>query len=273
MSKKLPYRGFRWMTKEELSNWRDMPCILEVDLSYPEHLHDLHNDYPLAPENVQVGKVSKLIPNLHNKERYTIHHENLKYYLEKGLVLTKIHRGITFEESNWMESYISLNTKLRAQATNDFEKEFFKLMNNAVYGKTLENVRNHVDVKLVTSKEEAKKWICKPNFSRFTIYNKHFAAIHMLKKKVVQNKPRYVGFTVLELSKLHMYNFHYNYIIPKYGDRAKLLFTDTDSLMYEIETDDFYKDIAPDVHDKFDTSNDPKDHPSGIETGVSKETI
>ena len=146
-------------------------------------------------------------------------------------------------------------------------------MNNSVYGKTLENVRNHVDVKLVTSTEEAKTWICKPNFSRLTINNKHFAAIHMLKKKVVQDKPRYVGFTVLELSKLHMYNFHYNYIIPKYGDKAKLLFTDTDSLMYEIEIDDFYRDISPDVHERFDTSNYPKDHPSGIPTGVNKKII
>ena len=121
MIQKLSFRGFRWMTHKELSNWRDMPCILEVDLTYPEHLHDLHNDYPLAPENVKVGKVSKLMPNLNDKERYTIHHENLKFYLDKGLELTKIHRGVTFEESNWMESYIMLNTKLRAQATNEFE--------------------------------------------------------------------------------------------------------------------------------------------------------
>ena len=166
-----------------------------------------------------------------------------------------------------------LNTNLRAKATNEFEKNFFKLMNNAVYGKTLKNVRNHVDIKLVTRKKEAKKWICKPNFSRFTIYNKHFAAIHMKRKKVVQNKPRYVGITVLELSKLHMCDMHYNYVKPKYGDRVKLLFTDTDSLMYEIETEDFYRDISPDVHVKFDTSNYPKDHSSEIEVGVNKKII
>ena len=94
-------------------------------MRYPEHLHDLHNDFPLAPENVKVGKVSKLIPNLHNKERYTLHHENLKFYLNQALELTKIHRGVTFEESNWMEPYIMLNTYLRAQATNEFEKNFF----------------------------------------------------------------------------------------------------------------------------------------------------
>ena len=163
--------------------------------------------------------------------------------------------------------------QLESTGTNEFEKTFFKLMNNLVYGKTLENVRNHVDIKLVTSKEEAQKWICKPNFSRYTIYNKHFAAIHMLKKKVVQNKPRYVGFTVLELSKLHIYEFYYNYIKPKYGDGVKLLMTDTDSLILEIETEDFYRDIAPDLHHWFDTSNYPKDHPSGIEVDVNKKVL
>ena len=166
-----------------------------------------------------------------------------------------------------------LNTNLRTKTTNEFEKNFFKLMNNAVYGKTLKNTRNHVDVKLVTSKEEAKAWICRPNFSHYKIYHNRFAAIHMLKKRVVKNKPRYVGFTVLELSKLHMYDFQYNYIKPKYGDRSKFLFTDTDSLMYLKDNDDFYKDISPDVHERFDTSNYPKDHPSGITTGVNKKVL
>ena len=216
--------------------------------------------------------VSKPIPNLNDKQRYTIHHKILKFYLDQGLELTKIDRGITFEESNWMESYIMLNTNLRTKASNEFEKNFFKLMNNAVYEKTLENTRNHVNVKLVTSKEDDKDWICGPNFNHYKIHYNRFAAIHMSKKRVVQVKPRYVGFTVLELSKFHMYDFHYNYIKPKYGDRSKLLFTDTDS-MYWKETDDFYKDISPDVHERFDISNYPKNHPSGIATGVNKKVL
>ena len=171
MIQKLPFRGFRWMSREELSNWRGMPCILEVNSRYPEHLHDLHNDYPLAPENGKVGRVSKLIPNLNDKERYTLHHENLKFYLDQGLELTKIHTGVTFVESNWMEPYIMFNTNLTAQASNKFDKNFFKLMINSVCGKTMEDVRNKVDIELMMSKEEAKKWTCKPNFSRFTIYH------------------------------------------------------------------------------------------------------
>ena len=146
MSKPLPTHGFKWMKVDELETWELHSCILEVDLEYPKNLHDLHNDYPLAPEQIMVNKVSKLIPNLGDKKKYVLHYENLKQYLKLGLKLTHIHRGIKFKESPWLEKYISLNTKLRTEAKNEFEKDFFKLMNNAVFGKTMENIRNRVDV-------------------------------------------------------------------------------------------------------------------------------
>ena len=273
MCKPLPTKGFRWMNKEELKNWKSMPCILEVDLTYQEKLHDLHNDYPLAPERVIVNKVEKLIPNLNDKKKYVIHHETLKLYLSLGLKLTKIHRGITFEESAWLKPYIDLNTNLRAKAQNDFEKDFFKLMNNSVFGKTMENIRNRVDIRLVTRESQAKKLTCKPNYQHHAIFSKSLVAVHMKKVSLKFNKPVYLGMSILDLSKTLMYDFHYNYIKPKYGDSAKLLFTDTDSLAYEIETEDFYRDISSDVKSKFDTSNYPKDHPSGILTGVNKKVI
>ena len=273
MSKPLPTKGFKWMKKEELKNWKSMPCILEVDLTYPEKLHDLHNDYPLAPERVTVNKVEKLIPNLNDKTKYVIHHENLKLYLSLGLKLTKIHRGIKFEESAWLKPYIDLNTNLRAKAKNDFEKDFFKLMNNSVFGKTMENIRNRVDIRLVTRESQAKKLTCKPNYQHHTIFCENLTAVHMKKVSLKFNKPVYLGMSILDLSKTLMYDFHYNYIKPKYGDSAKLLFTDTDSLAYEIETEDFYRDISSDVELRFDTSNYPKDHPSGILTGVNKKVI
>ena len=273
MCKPLPTKGFEWMKKEELKNWKSMPCILEVDLTYPEHLHDLHNDYPLAPERITVNKVEKLIPNLNDKTKYVIHHETLKLYLSLGLKLTKIHRGITFEESAWLKPYIDLNTNLRAKAKNDFEKDFFKLMNNSVFGKTMENIRNRVDIRLVTRVSQAKKLTCKPNYQHHTIFSKNLAAVHMKKVSLKFNKPVYLGMSILDLSKTLMYDFHYNYIKPKYGENAKLLFTDTDSLAYEIETEDFYREISSDVKEKFDTSNYPKDHPSGILTGVNKKVI
>ena len=273
MCKPLPTKGFTWMNEEELKDWKSQPCILEVDLEYPEHLHDLHNDYPLAPERVTVNKVEKLIPNLNDKKKYVIHHETLKLYLSLGLKLTKIHRGITFKESAWLKPYIDLNTDLRAKATNDFEKDFFKLMNNSVFGKTMENIRNRVDIRLVTRESQAKRLTCKPNYQHHTIFSKNLAAVHMKKVSLKFNKPVYLGMSILDLSKTLMYDFHYNYIKPKYGENAKLLFTDTDSLAYEIETEDFYRDISSDVKSKFDTSNYPKNHPSGILTGVNKKVI
>ena len=273
MCKPLPTKGFRWMTKEELKDWKNQPCILEVDLTYPEKLHDLHNDYPLAPERLIVNKVEKLIPNLNDKKNYVIHHETLKLYLSLGLKLTKIHRGITFEESAWLKPYIDLNTNLRAKAQNDFEKDFFKLMNNSVFGKTMENIRNRVDIRLVTRESQAKRLTCKPNYQHHTIFCENLTAVHMKKVSLKFNKPVYLGMSILDLSKTLMYDFHYNYIKPKYGDSAKLLFTDTDSLAYEIQTKDFYRDISSDVKEKFDTSNYPKDHPSGILTGVNKKVI
>ena len=273
MCKPLPTEDFEWMEKEELNNWENQPCILEVDLEYPEKLHDLHNDYPLAPERLIVNKVEKLIPNLNDKTKYVIHHETLKLYLSLGLKLTKIHRGITFEESAWLKPYIDLNTDLRAKATNDFEKDFFKLMNNSVFGKTMENIRNRVDIRLVTRVSQAKRLTCRPNYQHHTIFSKNLAAVHMKKVSLKFDKPVYLGMSILDLSKTLMYDFHYNYIKPKYGENAKLLFTDTDSLAYEIETEDFYRDISSDVKSKFDTSNYPKDHPSGIITGVNKKVI
>jgi len=248
-------------------------CILEVDLEYPKELHDAHNEYPLAPESVKVGTVHKLIPNLHNKKKYVVHYENLKMYENMGLKITKIHRGIKFNERPWLKQYIDLNTELRTKATNDFEKDFFKLMNNSVFGKTMENIENHVDIRLVCDEDEAIKLAAKTNYDRFTIFDENLIAVHMKRTKLVYNKPIYLGMCILDLSKTLMYDFHYNYMKHKFGDKAKLMFTDTDSLAYEIQTDDFYKDINNDIEARFDTSEYPADHPSGIKTGINKKVL
>ena len=118
--KPLPVGDFKWMEEKELENWEDIPCILEVDLEYPRELRVLHNDFPLAPERLQIGNVEKLIPNLWDKEKYVVHHKNLKLYLELGLKINKIHREIKFREKPWMRSYIELNTDLRTKGKNDF---------------------------------------------------------------------------------------------------------------------------------------------------------
>ena len=213
--------------------------------------------------------MTKLIPNLNNKKKYVVHHKTLKLYESLGLKVTRVHRSIKFYESAWLKKYIDLNTKLRIESKNDFEKDFFKLMNNSVFGKTIENIDNRVDIRLECDENKAIKYIAKPNYDRSTIFDENLIAIHMKKTKVYYNKPIYLGMSILDLSKNLMYHFHYNFMKNKYGDNAKLLFTDTDSLMYEIETEDFYADIADDIDSWFDTSDFPNDHSSGIRTGIN----
>ena len=273
MSKPLPTRGFKWMCRGKMNDWKKYPCILEVDLEYPRELWELHSDYPLAPEHLVINGTRKLVPNVHRKTKYVVHHEVLKTYLKHGLKISKIHRGISFDESPWMKPYIDFNTKLRMQSKNNFESDFFKLMNNSVFGKTIENVRNRVDVKLVTSQKQAEKYINKPNYTGRTTFSDNLVAIHMAKTSIFINKPIYLGMSILGISKTLMYDFYYGFLKPMYGDRIKLLFTDTDSLMILVETEDFYKDITPYVHELFDTSNFPKGHPSNIPTGVNKKVI
>ena len=280
MSQKLPVHSFKWMTDKEIKNlfkiqivqfWERTPCILEVDLEYPEELHDLHNDYPSCPERVECDKgVKKLIPNLRHKNNY---YKTLMQYLSLGMELKKIHRGIKFIECDFLKPYIDKNVILRTQAKNNFEKDFFKLMNNAVFGKTMENIRNRVNVKLVNTGEQFKKLASKPNYESRKIFNENLVSVHMKKTSLTMNKPVYLGMSILDLSKTLMFDFHYKYIKPKYGNQAKLLFTDTDSFLYEIQTEDFYKDISGDVRDRFDTSDYPKNHPSVIVTGINKKVL
>ena len=172
-----------------------------------------------------------------------------------------------------MAPYIEKNTKLRMEAKNKFEKDFFKLMNNSVFGKTMENIRNRVDIKFVTSRKGAAKLFKKPNFTKFKIFSEDFIAIHMKQRQILFNKPIYLGMSILDLSKNLMFEFHYDYIKPKYGEKAKLCYTDTDSLIYEIETEDFYEDIKDDLDEWFDTSDYPADHPSGLKSQFNKKKI
>ena len=283
MSQKLPIHSFDWLTDKEIKNlfkvqvvqfWERTPCILEVDLEYPEELHDLHNDYPLCPERVECNHgVKKLVPNLRHKNNYVVHYKTLMQYLNLGMELKKIHRGVKFIECDFLKPYIDMNTNLRTEAKNDFEKDFFKLMINSVFGKTMENIRNRVNIKLVDTGEQFKKLAAKPNYESRKIFNENLVSVHMKKTSLTMNKPVYLGMSILDLSKTLMFDFHYKYIKLKYGKQAKLLFTDTDSFLYEIQTEDFYKDIAGDVWDRFDTSEYKEGHPSGIPTGINKKVL
>ena len=214
---------------------------------------------------ISTGLVHKLIPTLSNKEKYVLHYRNLQLYTDLGLKITKIHRVLEFNQSPWLKQYIDFNTKKRTNAKNNFEKDFFKLMNNSVFGKTMENIRKRVDVRLVTDEKKLLKYASKPTYVSSKIFNENLVAVHKIKETLTLNRPAYVGMCILDLSKTLMYDFHYNYIKKKYADKAKLLFTDTDSLTYEIEAEDVYQDFWNDK-EKFDNSDYPESSPYFDET-------
>ena len=273
MSQPLPTGGFRGVDIKpdkisKLAKRKSKGYLLEVDIHYPKELHDSHNDLPFMCERMKINGVEKLIPNLYNKKRYVIHIRALDQALKHGLVLEHIHKAIEFKQLAWMKEYIDFNTKLRTAATNDFEKDFYKLMNNSVFGKNMENIRKHRNIKLVTNREAYLKLVMKPNFKSGIRFGENLMGCEMGKIKVVMNKPVYLGWAILDLSKIVMYKFHYDYMAPKYGKKLDLYYMDTDSLIYNIKMEDFYKDIAEDVPARFDTSGYNPDRP--LPVGLNK---
>jgi len=250
MSLPLPYGGFEWSeemkTVKEIEGYNEEAeegYILEVDLDYPSNIHDRHNDYPLAPENLIISdemlapiskeilkaytgkeeandKTHKLVLNLREKKNYTIHINNLKYYLKEGMVLKTVHKCLKFKQGRWLQPYIDFNTNERKEATCEFKKDLFKLMNNAVYGKTMENVRNHVDFELINNPERLQKVIHHPALKHIHYISSDLVGAEKQKAEVVLDKPIYVGFSVLELSKLHMYKFYHN-VLKKINMKRK----------------------------------------------------
>ena len=245
----------------KLSKRSDKGYLLEPDVKYPKELHDLHNDLPFICEKMKINEVEKLVPNLYDKKNYVIHIRALDQALKHGLILEKVHRVIELDQSAWPKPFIDFNTQLRTQGKNDFEKDFFKLMNNAVFGKTMENIRKHKDIKLVTNTKDNLTNVMKLNFKSGILFIENLMGCEMGKIKVVMNKPVYLGQAILDLSKIVMYEFHYDYMKPKYRDNLQLCYMDTDSLVYRIKTDDFYEDIAEDVKTRLDTSGYCKDRP------------
>ena len=164
-----------------------------------------------------------------------------------------------------------MNTELRKVASNNFKKDFYKLMNNAVFGKTMENVIKHRDIKLVTTNKKRSQLVSEPNYHAMNCISKDLSIIEMKKTKIKMNKPTYLGLSILDISKILMYEFWYDYMKPKYSNDVKLCYTDTDSFVMNIKTEDFYKDIANDVEKRFDTSNYEVDRP--LPTGKNKKVI
>ena len=184
---------------------------------------------------MKINKVSKLTCNAQNKEYYVIHIRALKQALNNGLSLKKVYRVIQFVQEAWLKPYIDMNTKLRKEAKNDFEKEFFKLINNSVFGKAMENVRNHRDIKLVTTNKQRSKLASEPNYRSTKYISKDLLIMEMKMVEVKMNKPIYLGQAMLDISKTLMYKSWYNYIKPKYGDKVRLYYMDTVALLFTLK--------------------------------------
>ena len=221
---------------------------------------------------MEINGIEKLVPNLRNKKNYVIHIQALNQALQYGLRLDRSHRVIELDQSPWLKTYIDCNTQLRTAAFNDFEKAFFKVMNNLVFRKTMENIRKHRNIKLVMTEEKYLHTVRKPNFKSGVLFGENLMGCEMGKIKVVMNKLVYLGQAILDLSKIIMYEFHYDYMVPKYGlEKLKLCYMDTDSLVYEIKTEDFYTNIMDNVPARFNTSGYCPNRP--LPVGLNRKVI
>jgi hypothetical protein len=279
------YEKFRLMSDEEIEQLdvttvpidAETGYVLECDLEYPSDLHDLHNDYPLVREHMTINEsmlspfcesmnanhvfTEKLIGSLQTKTKYKVHYRNLKLYLSLGMKLIKVYRAVAFNQKPWLKSYIELNTRLRQIDKSEFEKDFFKLMNNACFGKSMENVWNRRTIEIVSDSTKLKKLIAKPQTEQFVIINEYMVLVDRMKKEILLNKPIYVGFTILEVSKLLIFGYYCNMMVKKYGSNARLLFSDTDSLCYHLFTDDVYRDMSEYIDLLTPAATPPPDHP------------
>ncbi|EFN70736.1 hypothetical protein EAG_06134, partial [Camponotus floridanus] len=241
--------------------------IFEVDLEYLQHLHAAHTDLPFCPtcDKPPSKREFKLLATLYDKKRYMIHYRNPQQCTRHGLRVTKIHRILQFSQSPWLQNYIELNTHFRTLAKNVFEKNLYKLMNNAVFGKTMKNVRNRVDVKLLTksmdSRYGAETMVAKPNFHR-SVFSENLIAVELCKLEMKFYKPIYVSMCILDISKTCLYEFHHEYMTPMYRDKCRVMYTDTDSLIYHIECANVYENMK--CIARFDTSDYAVDNVYGI---------
>ena len=297
LSKKLPVGKFRWLEKNEISNFdientasnTDLGYILEVDLEYPENLHVKHSDFPLAPikkkikydelspynQNIQrssdmknlFSNAEKLVQTLEDKKNYVIHFELLKLYLKLGLKLTKTHRVVRFEQRAFMRSFIEFNIERRKAANSEFESNNLKMANNALYGKTIENMFKRRKVRLVNSSEKLLKLANKPTFQRVELLDPKIAAVELKNHTVKLDKPIFIGFTVLELAKKVMYQFLYLFLPKIFGTWYTVhpLYSDTDSFLLKIVAKDESAPTPNDIYRAnskyFDFSNFPTTHP------------
>ncbi|XP_053205601.1 uncharacterized protein LOC128392015 [Panonychus citri] len=286
----LPYAYYAWKNfDDEEAVLRDLRFssgynyIYEVDLEYPSELHDEHDDFPLAPHKLKIDNEmlspyakriveklqerghhsvssEKLVATFLKREKYVVHGLNLKFYMEKGLKVTKIHRILKFSSLPWLQDYIEFCTSKRQQAKDPFTSSLYKLFVNSIYGKLMEDKRKHVKVDVTTSEPMAARRLRKHLLQRFKIIDENKVMFQMKKDVVLMNKPIVTGFTVLELSKLHVYTLYYDTFKCTFGDRCRLIYSDTDSLLIELKSNHLIEDLKQ-VEHVMDLSDLPQNHP------------
>ena len=258
----------------------DIGFLVEVDLEYPDELHDKHADYPLVPDKEPIdplelsdfqtslknalkltaSKTNKLRQTLHPKRNYVVHYRNLKFYVNNGIKITKVYQAVKLRQSKSLSSYIALNTQKRQEASTKFDQDFYKLISISTFGKFCESLRNRVSGSFIGMEEELLKATSEGNISLIKIIDENLTLITKKKQSIHWNKPTIVGASILDLSKLFMLEFHYN--VMKKQTECVLLYSDTDSFIYKVKTPNFYKDLEKNLALKnhFDLSNFPTDH-------------
>jgi len=286
----LPVGNFEWVKEKDFPSLlagllshpldADVGYILECDLEYPKSLHDWHADYPLAPERKSVPfrclspyaqqlclshglkgstGTEKLLTTLEDKQHYILHYKNLQLYLKLGMRLSKVHNILSFQQRPVIRDYILFNSWKRAQATNSFDVNLYKLISNALFGKTIERPDNKTIVKLVSDLEKYHKYVSKPTFKSAKIINSDLVSVELKQAFLKIEKPTYLGVAILDFAKYYMYDFHYNVMKEHFGNRISLLYTDTDSFIYEIQSPDVYQELRS-LREYFDFSNYPSSH-------------
>lgn len=299
MKQVLPYELLGFRSDITLEKILDTPTDAEIgyyvecDITLRKELHKKFKDYPLFPVSRVVedselspyqlnlkkskSKSRKLILDLYDKKNYRVHYEYLKEAVRLGYEV-KVNRVMEFKQSNWLAKYIDFNTDLRQKAgSNKFFKDFYKLMNNAVYGKTNENILGRSKIVIEQNEDLVKRRIGYDNFKRVQFQDDLFF-VESHEEKVLYNKPSYIGNAILDISKICMLKFHYDYMQPKYGDNCELIYTDTDSFVYNVHCEDLYQDmydnrnhfnLAEVKNKKFmDKTNDAKVGTMKPETGM-----
>ncbi len=297
MSEVLPYKDVKIdnvdiQTVLNTPDDNDIGYIVECDITFPDELHEKLKEFPPCPETLTPDETwmseyqinlkhnnkiktscSKLIPHLLPHNKYCIHYRNLKYINELGAVIGDVHNVVSFKQKRWLEPYITFNTDMRKKAKNEFEKDFFKLMNNSIFGKTMENVKNRMNLHITTDDINAETWFSKPVFKNAKLFEGLYL-IETYKTEVLYDKPLYVGVSILDISKLKMMSFHYDVIQKNFENNFNLIYSDTDSFVYDIKTPNLYKWIKQNSHyfDLSDSQNpELKDNTNKKVLGVFKD--